>query len=153
MVAVEGPAPGPGSGRTAEESEVVGEFVHDAWGFEKFAEEVVDAHCADGFVVAFWGEGGFEDVHDRVADGWGHLVEADALVGEEELWVRPCAPLGRVDVIADRFLLFVVEEREEGLCCVDDLLDWDILVLECEQIGTDIAWMGIVRIVGLFSCC
>lgn len=112
VVAVEGPAPGSVGGRAAEEDEVVGELVHDAGCLDQLAEKVVDAHCFDGLVVAFWGERRFDDVHDGVADGGGDFVETQALVAEEKFRVGPCAPFGRVDVVAEGLALLVVKKGE-----------------------------------------
>ena len=66
VVAVEEPAPGfvllwRGG---AEEEEVVGVLVHDFGNVADFAQEVVDSHRGEGFLVSFGREGGFEDTED-----------------------------------------------------------------------------------------
>lgn len=80
-----------------------------------------------------------EDVHYCVADAWGDFVESESFVGEEEFRVRPGAPFGGVDVVDEGVLLGGREEGEEVLGCFDDLCDWELLVLEWEEIGTDFA--------------
>lgn len=94
MVAVEGPAPWTVRGGVAEEDEVVRIFVHDLRGFDELAEEVVDAHRRDGLFVTFWRERRLEHGENRVAEGWRELVEAQALVAEQEFRVRPGPPFG-----------------------------------------------------------
>ena len=110
VVAVEGDAPGAGGGGDAEEDEVVRVLVADARGADELAEEVVDAHGGDGFGVAFGGEGGAEDGHDRGDNFGGLVLEAEAFVAEEEFRVGPASPFGGVDVVGEGGFLFVVEE-------------------------------------------
>lgn len=61
MVAVEGVAPGCCGGGGAEKDKVVGVLVADLRGGDELAEEVVDAHGREGFLVALGGEGGLKD--------------------------------------------------------------------------------------------
>lgn len=100
VVAVEGESPWRGCGGFAEEDEVVGELVAHAGSLHKVAEEAVDPHGAEGFGVAFRGEGCFDGGEHGVAHLKGEFVQADALVAEQKLGVGPRAPLGRVDVVA-----------------------------------------------------
>jgi hypothetical protein len=65
------------------------------------------------------------------------FVEAEAFVCEQEFGVRPCAPFGAVDVVAEGLFLVVCNEGEEGLGGVDDGVDVYFFVFVGEEAFSD----------------
>ncbi len=68
MVAVEGKAPWGGFRGLPEENKVVRVLVAYARGFDQITQKTIDAHCAEGFCVAFRRQSGGQDGEDGVAD-------------------------------------------------------------------------------------
>ena len=136
-MAVERPAPGLCRGGFAKQNEVVTEFIHDFCALNQFAEEAVDTHGGDCFLVAFGREGSFEDCEDGVSDFVCLFVEAEALVCEEELGVGPCSPFWAVDVVAEDLLLLVCHLGEERFGGRNNVVNVDFFVFVVEEAFSD----------------
>ena len=138
-MAVKGPTPRFGGGWSTKEKEIVRVLIHDARDLADLAEKMIDAHGPDGFFIAFWGERGFQDAQDGIAEIFAELFQAQTKWAKQELWVGPCSPLFCVDRIGE--LIFLLGRRfgQNVVDGIDDFLDRYALVLAFEEVWNDVS--------------